>query len=265
MAYTQKQSIITLFTILFLLFSFVFLCYLFFPSIGRIRMRLTRNIAIEPLDLPHRQVNDENDDEDEDLRQITIDIPENRGDGNGTLMLLGDSILANEKYVPEGKSLSYFLKKEVGSDVEVTLFATDNYTIDDVYFQINSIHISYYSKKTSIVLSVGGNNFLTGTPLGLAKKEYLFLIEHIRETFGECKIYLVNLYLPFDPLLQKLYEKIVVEWNLFLEGVVDKGGANGIVDISRVITEPKDLVSKIEPSVIGGEKIAGAIVNEVSV
>jgi hypothetical protein len=230
-------------------------------------MRLTRNIAIEPLDLHHRPVNE--DDHDDDLRQITIDIQENHGNGIGDsrsiLMLLGDSILANEKYVPEGKSLSYFLKKEVGSDVEVTLFATDNYTIDDVYFQINSIPISYNSKKTSIVLSVGGNNFLTGTPLGVAKKEYLFLIEHIRDRFGECKIYLVNLYLPFDPLLQKLYEKIVVEWNLFLEGVVDKGGANGIVDISRVITEPKDLVSKIEPSVIGGEKIAGAIVNKVSV
>jgi hypothetical protein len=40
---------------------------------------------------------------------------------------------------------------------------------------------------------------------------------------------------------------------------------DGIIDISKVITEPKDLVSKIEPSVVGGEKIVKAIVNSVGV
>jgi hypothetical protein len=257
MAYTAEKNIISTLIILFVLFSFIFCCYLWCAVPLR---RRHAEISIEPMENGGEGGGVGNGGDEASLSQITIDIAE---EYKYSVLLLGDSILANEKYVPKGKSVFDFLKAVYGDGDEVFLFARDNYTIHDVYFQISNLPISYNSKNTSIVLSVGGNNFLTGTTLGVAKKEYIFLIERIRENFGECKLYLVNLYLPFDPLLQNLYEKIVVEWNSFLEGVVRDGLAYGLVDISRVITEPEDLVSKIEPSAIGGEKIAGAIVNVV--
>jgi hypothetical protein len=263
MAYKQKEGIIYVFVMLFIVSSSIFFCYLLYSPI--IWRTIFRHREVEPLEL-------HTDDRDyTDLGRIHIDIQENGGDGvtnksKRVLMLLGDSILANEKYVQKGKSVVDFLKKDVGGDVEeVALFARDNYTIDDVYFQIPTLPITYNSNNTTIVLSVGGNNFLSGTSFQEARKEYTYLISRIRDSFGESKIYLVNLYLPFDPLLQKLYGKIVVDWNSFLEGIVEKGEANGIVDISSVITEPKDLVYKIEPSVIGGEKISQAIIEVVNV
>jgi hypothetical protein len=257
MAYKQKEGTIYVFVMLFIVSSSIFFCYLLYSPI--IWRTIGRHREVEPLEL-------HTDDRDyTDLGRIHIDIPENGGDGDGNrvLLLLGDSILANEKYVQKGKSVVDFLKKDVGSNVEVALFARDNYTIDDVYFQIPTLPISYNSNNTTIVLSVGGNNFLSGSSFQEARKEYTYLISRIRDSFGESKIYLVNLYLPFDPVLQKLYGKIVVDWNSFLEGIVEKGGANGIVDISSIITEPKDLVYNIEPSVIGGEKIAQAIIDDV--
>jgi hypothetical protein len=265
MAYKQKEGIIYGFVMLFIVFSSIFFCYLLYNYPPIWRRTIGRHREIEPLEL-------HTDDRDyTDLGRIHIDIQEN-GDSNGNgvtdgskrvLLLLGDSILANEKYVQKGKSVVDFLKKDVGSDIEIALFARDNYTIDDVYFQIPTLPISYNSNNTKIILSVGGNNFLSGTSFQEARKEYTYLISRIKDSFGESKIYLVNLYLPFDPVLQKLYDKIVVDWNSFLEGIVEKGGADGIVDISSIITEPKDLVYKIEPSVIGGEKIAQTIMDDV--
>jgi hypothetical protein len=194
-------------------------------------------------------------------QSIRMVEPLGNRDSKKVIILLGDSILANENYVPKGKSVVDILREEVGNEVEIAMFARDNYTIDDVYFQLSTLPIRYNTNDTIIVLSVGGNNLLTGTSVQDATREYMYLISRLRDTFGNSKIYLVNLYLPLDPFLNKLYNKIVMKWNSFLEKIV----LDGIIDISKVITEPKDLVSKIEPSVVGGEKIVKAIVNSVGV
>jgi len=244
MSYKFKKNIILLF---FASFVFIVLVYLFCPM-GPFRRGVILIYSIEPLS---------NDSE--------IDNKYER-----TILLLGDSILANENYVPKGKTVFDFLKRKIENEnanererTKVKMFARDNYLINDVNLQITSLPISYNSKQNSIVLSVGGNNFLTGTSYNTATKEYLFLIEKIKETFPDCKLYLVNLYRPFA-IEFRVYNKIISDWNDFLKGIVENGNADGIVDISRVITEKDDLVYKIEPSVIGSEKIAGAIVDVVS-
>lgn len=244
MSYKFEENIILLF---FASFVFIVLVYLF-CSRCHFRRDITLIYSIEPLS---------NDSE--------IDNKYER-----TILLLGDSILANDNYVPKGKTVFDFLKRKIENEngneregTKIKMFARDNYVINNVNLQITSLPISYNSKQNSIVLSVGGNNFLTGTSYNTATKEYLFLIEKIKETFPDCKLYLVNLYRPFAIELQ-VYKKIISNWNDFLKGIVENGNADGVVDISRVITEKDDLVYKIEPSVVGGEKIAGAIVDVVS-
>jgi hypothetical protein len=254
----SKRLIINLFIAIFISSSFIFLCYMFAPCWFR-----NRTIYfIETLqngNVDNGSVSSSGSASSVELNQINIDIrPEKE-----TLILLGDSILANQQYVPKGKSVFDYLS-DTTSAFNIVMFAKDNYTINDVYFQLADLPISYNSKDTTIVLSVGGNNFLTGTTYHTATTEYMFLIEQIKDRFPDCKLYLVNLYQPFDPLLLQIYKTIISKWNNFLKEIVKKGLADGIVDIASVVTDPNDLVYKIEPSVIGGEKIAGAIVQTVS-
>jgi hypothetical protein len=49
-----------------------------------------------------------------------------------------------------------------------------------------------------------------------------------------------------------------------LEGIASKGISDGVIDIYSVITDPYDLVYKIEPSEVGSEKISSAIFHSVS-
>jgi hypothetical protein len=182
---------------------------------------------------------------------------------NRRILLLGDSILDNRMYVSSGKSVADLLQKATqAKGYQVGLFAVDGATIRDVGSQLNQIPMEYNTPETVIVLSVGGNDFLSGSEYGAAEQGYVSLVERIRKVFGECKIYLVNLYRPVDPLFL-IYYRIIDKWNLFLERIVEKGFADGVVDVFSVISDPEDLVVKIEPSVVGGEKIVTAIVDQM--
>lgn len=259
MAYTLKNLLI-LFSILF--FIYIFLCYLyclFYSNRATATVHIIETIenSSSQTTTPSAPVNQRT----EETELIDIHIPE------FNIILLGDSILDNKNYVPIGKSVFDYLQKMLDSkpETEIIMYAKDNSTIDNVYFQLSNIPITYNNTDTMIVLSVGGNNFLNGTTFNQAKKDYLLLIQLIRDKFGDCKLFLVNLYTPFDSLFQKVYGKTILDWNKFLWGIVENGKADGIVDISNVITEPNDLVYKIEPSVIGGEKISQAIINMINV
>jgi hypothetical protein len=189
-----------------------------------------------------------------------VEPVENHG---GRIVLLGDSILDNRMYVSSGKSVADLLQKTtMDQGYEVGLFAVDGATIRDVGAQINQLPMEYNTPETVLVLSVGGNDFLSGSDYDTAEKEYVRLVERLRKVFGSCKLYLVNLYRPVDPLFL-IYYRIIDKWNLFLKGLVQKGIANGIVDVFSVIKEPDDLVMKIEPSATGSAKIVTAIVDQV--
>lgn len=178
------------------------------------------------------------------------------------ILLLGDSIIDNRPYVPNGKSVYDLLKMTMDKEYNIFLFARDGYTVTDVFFQISKLPIKYNTTDTTIVLSVGGNDFLSGSSYANVTVEYTHLIERIREKYGSCKLYLVNLYSPVDPLFA-IYNRIIAKWNGFLKEFVEKGMADGIVDIYDVINSKEDLTHKIEPSAIGGEKISLAIMNAV--
>ena len=74
---------------------------------------------------------------------------------NNTIILMGDSILNNANYVPEGTSVYAFLKQKVSNVINV---AKDGATINDLYTQLDKIPIELNNSQTYIFISAGGNN-----------------------------------------------------------------------------------------------------------
>lgn len=200
-------------------------------------------------------------------RGQVVEPVENVGGGgqltSRRILLLGDSILDNRVYVSSGQSVADLLQKAtLEPGYEVGLFAVDGATIREVEAQINQLPMEYNTAETILVLSVGGNDFLYGSDYATTERAYVRLVERLRGSFGLCKLYLVNLYRPLDPLFA-IYYRIIDKWNRLLQEIVQKGIADGVVDVFSVINEPEDLVMKIEPSATGGAKIVAAIVDRV--
>jgi len=173
------------------------------------------------------------------------------------LICIGDSILNNENYVPIGKSVINYLQK----DVKVINMAKDNAKINDIYNQLR--RIPYINSDMNIILSVGGNNLLEYEQIETVYTKYIELINYITDTY-ECKLYILNLYYPIDESMRK-YDEIISKWNRMLNKIPVKYNNMdiNIIDISKIIKEPTDLVDKIEPSIIGGLKIANKIIKSL--
>ena len=77
---------------------------------------------------------------------------------NKTYILLGDSILKNDAYVSNGKSIEYLL---VDKNKNIHCYAKDNSKIVDIYSQISKIPIELNSPNTLVFISAGGNDILS--------------------------------------------------------------------------------------------------------
>jgi hypothetical protein len=192
--------------------------------------------------------------------------------GNNTIILLGDSILKNNSYVSAGKSVDAFVKKN-NKGGEVYSFAANDSKIVDVYEQINKLPLDLNNEYTTIFLSVGGNNILElfqndedeatqEEVLTTMIKSYKKLVKSIQTRMNKSKIVLLDLYYP-ENIKYKQYHNIIQKWNSMLREIVkdNTNNINGIVSISELVTNSNDFTLGIEPSELGGEKIANAIVN----
>ena len=75
-----------------------------------------------------------------------------------TFILLGDSILKNDAYVSNGKSVANLVAER---NQNIYCFAEDDSKIVDVYSQIDKIPHEFDSPNTLIFLSAGGNDILS--------------------------------------------------------------------------------------------------------
>ena len=71
---------------------------------------------------------------------------------NNNIILMGDSVLNNSNYVPEGKSVYDNLKTKLNN---VLNLAKDGATINDLYLQLDKIPIELNSPETFIFISAG--------------------------------------------------------------------------------------------------------------
>jgi hypothetical protein len=178
------------------------------------------------------------------------------------IILLGDSILNNSRYVKPGNSIEDILNKQIDSSkMSLLSLAKDGATITDVYCQIDKIPLYLNSSKTYIYLSAGGNDILNSVfnqiNINNLFEKYKILIDSITNRLPNTNIILLTLYYPQDPNYKK-YKNIISIWNSYIKNIM----RNNIIT-ENIINNEQDIVNKIEPSFIGGQKIVNSILQKI--
>ena len=179
--------------------------------------------------------------------------------GEKTIVLLGDSMLANQSYVLHGQSIQNIIEKAFPQE-KIMMLARNNSTIQDVFYQIEKIPFDLDKPTTYLFLSAGGNNLLKANLNSKVLNElfdkYTVLIETIITRLPSAKLYLLTLYAPQD---QPDHPYVEI-WNKKLKQLMPY---ENIINTSAIINQKNDLVYNIEPSKEGGKKIASAILQKI--
>jgi hypothetical protein len=195
------------------------------------------------------------------------------------LALLGDSIFDNAQYTGDGPDVVSQVRNLLPSGWGASLLAIDGSTTANIPDQMQHLP----KEGTHLVLSVGGNNALTeASRLGISffgmtgepTSKSLDSLADISEAFesqyrstvdvclrpglplGVCTIY--NGCFP-DKSYQRIASLALVIFNDVIIRVAIERGLP-VIDLRLICTTGSDYANPIEPSSIGGEKIARAIV-----
>lgn len=178
------------------------------------------------------------------------------------IVLIGDSILNNSNYVNSDKSVFAILKTKTNN---VFNFAKDGATINDCYNQLNNIPIELNKPETYIFISAGGNNILKNnikldeSTIKTLFNDYIDFIKAVRSKFSNAKLNILNLYLPSNPRYQS-YKPSIDQWNNLINQYSSKvGEMYNVITLDTLLTNAKDFVYDIEPSITGSQKIANVI------
>jgi GDSL-like Lipase/Acylhydrolase family len=191
------------------------------------------------------------------------------------IVLLGDSIFDNAAYVAGGPDVVRQLRDVLPSGWRATLNARDGAVIADLPQQLQNLP----TDATHLVVSIGGNDALGESSL-LERKvssmaEALELITVVRERFRSgyarmldqvlqrrlplavCTIYEARF--P-EPVTRRLAATALTAVN---DAITREAFARSIdcIDLRILCDDDRDFANPIEPSVHGGAKIAGAILN----
>ncbi len=190
------------------------------------------------------------------------------------LVLLGDSIFDNGAYTGGGPAVIAQVRKRIPLGWRATLAAVDGSTIADIAAQLSRLP----ADAERLILSVGGNDVLLeadllGAPVTTsaeaidmigaaarrfeaAYREMLRRCLQIDRHTTICTVYSGNF--P-EPALQRLAEIALAPFN---DAIIRIGVEHGltILDLRLLCSAPADYANAIEPSSVGGGKIAEAIV-----
>jgi hypothetical protein len=185
-----------------------------------------------------------------------------------SFILLGDSILKNDAYVSDGKSVDILLKERTNE--KSICLARDDSKIVDIYSQIEKIPNDINTNYTTVFLSVGGNDILThyveqensskdSSVLKTIFSAYKKLIKSIRNKLPNSNIVLLDIYYP-DNMKYKQYHSIINEWNNMIYSYSNKNNCS-VLKISGILTHPDDFSLGIEPSSVGSKKLVETILS----
>lgn len=191
---------------------------------------------------------------------------------NHHIVLLGDSIFDNAKYVPDGLPVIEHLRQIIPPNWQATLVAVDGDETPDVFGQTKRIP----ETATHLIVSVGGNDAIGYLPMFADRVntigEALLHLGKMRNTF--CEQYrqmlrhVMNFNLPVavctihtsipdlgvgEKTALALFNEVILQ-EAFMANVP-------VIDLRLICNEDVDYseVSPIEPSHAGGQKIAQAI------
>lgn len=189
------------------------------------------------------------------------------------LVLLGDSIFDNAAYTASGPDVVTQVRGQLPPGWTATLAAVDGSQADDVAAQVAGAP----ADATHLVLSVGGNDALMASglldePVYSSADALRLIAASVREfelryraavaaclarklPLVVCTIYNGNF--P-DPDYR---ERAVVALTAFNDAILRTACAHGldVIDLRAVCDLPQDYANPIEPSSVGGAKIARAI------
>ena len=189
------------------------------------------------------------------------------------VVLLGDSIFDNGRYVPGGPSVVEHLRRWLPTGWRATLLARDAAGTAEVARQFGQLP----ADASHLVLSVGGNDALDHSGLLLhepagSSAEVLSRLADIREQFRRDYRGVLERVLTFGKpaAVCTVYDVIPgldrVEATglcLFNDAILREAFRAGlpVIDLRLICTEADDYAksSPIEPSVVGGGKVARAV------
>ena len=205
------------------------------------------------------------------------------------IILAGDSIFDNGTWVPGDPDVAEQLRGLLGPNDKVTLLAVDGDVINGVYHQLNDLP----NDATHLFISVGGNDAL-GQLASLAKpvdnvgegfhefsfikaqfeKEYSNMLSNVISVgipTAVCTIYdpcfyhrnnqRIGQYMGFGLSNKKMQEISVTALSIFNDIITRQAVTAGIpvIDLRLLFNSDHDYANAIEPSMVGGLKIARMI------
>jgi hypothetical protein len=193
------------------------------------------------------------------------------------LALIGDSIFDNAAYVAGAPAVIDQVRAKLPPGWQASLLAVDGSMASDVIKQVNRLPGS----ATHLVLSVGGNDALGAlsllyAPAPLPMMNALAMLAEVQLKFeAEYSNVITALMATGKPLLictiydrvPGLTQELRSALSLFNDVIIRSGVARGIsvLDLRAVCTDEADysILSPIEPSTFGGDKIAAQIARVV--
>jgi len=194
------------------------------------------------------------------------------------LVLLGDSIFDNGAYTAGGPAVIQQLNEQLPAAWRATLGAIDGSTTQDVPEQVRSLPVD----ATHLLLSIGGNDALLradilDTPV-TSSAAALRMLHDVGQEFAAayrttvdaclatglplviCTIYNGNF--PDPDLGTRAAVALTVFNDAILRTAIDRQLT--VIELRCVCDSPEDYANPIEPSSIGGAKIAAAIVRAIT-
>jgi len=194
------------------------------------------------------------------------------------IVLLGDSIFDNSRYTRGGPDIVSQVRQLLPVNWRASLLAVDGSTTEDVPSQLQSLP----PDASHLVLSVGGNDALMNsgilhTPAHSTSQALAALAEisrgfegRYRRAVGACRqmrlpLTLCTIYNGCFPNAD--FQRLVSTALMVFNDVILRVGielAVPMIDLRFVCASSADYANPIEPSSVGGAKIARAILNSVS-
>lgn len=191
------------------------------------------------------------------------------------VVLLGDSVFDNSAYVSSGADVLEHLVRRLPADWSAMMLAADGSLMKDVRLQMRRLP----SDATHLVVSMGGNDALSVSDVldfpSRSVADALLRLSEIREQF--CSSYLSTLdavlAVKLPTAVCSIYDvryadpdqrRVAVTALSILNDCITRAAAErgvALIDLRVICDEDSDFVNAIEPSEMGGSKIAAAIVS----
>jgi hypothetical protein len=193
-----------------------------------------------------------------------------------SVVLLGDSVFDNKAYIGGAPDVAAYLRDALPPGSRVTLCAIDGSTTTDLGKQLDRVP----DHATHCVLSVGGNDALENADLlalpctstGAALDLFAERLETFEQSYGWALDAVVGLGRPVTvctiynaQLGGELARRAEVALMMFNDVVMRSALARAVnvVDLRLVCTDAGDFTRQIEPSEVGGTKIARAVAHAI--